>query len=149
MSVWIKRAIWVVVAVLIVGQAIRPSRTNPPTQAALDISSEDALPSATMSVFHRACNDCHSNLTVWPWYSGVAPVSWLVAYDVRAGREKMNLSECGNYSVESRSKLAQEICKEVTEGEMPGPMYALMHPQAKLTSTDVQAVCSWSQTARK
>jgi mono/diheme cytochrome c family protein len=149
MPVWIKRATWVAVAVLIVAQAIRPSRTNPPIGTALDISAEAALPPATMAVFRRACNDCHSNLTVWPWYSGVAPISWLVAYDVRAGREKMNLSEWGNYPAEHRAKLAQEMCKEVTEGEMPGPMYTLIHSQAKLTSADVQAVCSWSQTAQK
>lgn len=149
MPAWIKRAIWIVVLVLIVAQAIRPSRTNPPTQAALDISAEAALPPATMSVFHRACNDCHSNFTVWPWYSSVAPSSWLVDYDVRAGRKRMNLSEWGNYTAEHRAKLAREMCKEVTEGEMPGPMYTLMHPQAKLTSADVQAVCSWSQTAQK
>ena len=149
MSVWIKRAIWLVVAFLIVAQAIRPSRTNPPIETALDISTEAAVPPATMGVFHRACNDCHSNLTVWPWYSGVAPVSWLVAYDVRTGREKMNLSEWGNYTVAHRAKLAQEMCKEVTGGEMPGPMYTFIHSQAKLTSADVQAVCSWSQTVQK
>jgi mono/diheme cytochrome c family protein len=149
MSKWIKRALWVVVAILVLGQAIRPSRTNPPAETALDISADAALPPATMSVFHRACNDCHSNLTVWPWYSSVAPVSWLVAYDVRTGRKEMNLSEWGNYTAERKAELARKMCKEVTEGEMPGPMYSLMHPQAKLSSADVQAVCAWSQTAQK
>ena len=149
MSVWLKRSIWIILGVLILAQAIRPSRTDPPNEAALDISAEAGLLPATMSVFHRACNDCHSNLTVWPRYSSVAPISWLVAYDVRAGRRRMNLSEWGNYTAEHRAKLAQEMCKEVTEGEMPGAMYTLMHPQAKLTSADVQAVCSWSQTAQK
>jgi mono/diheme cytochrome c family protein len=146
---WLKRSIWILLAVLIVAQAIRPSRTNPTTEAALDVSAETALPPATMSVFHRACNDCHSNLTVWPWYSNVAPASWLVTYDVRSGRKAMNLSEWGNYTAEHRAELAQEVCKEVTDGEMPGPMYTLMHSQARLNSADVQAVCSWSQAAQK
>lgn len=149
MSVWLKRSIWVILAVLILAQAIRPSRTNPPTEPALDISAESALPPATMATLHRSCNNCHSNFTVWPWYSSVAPASWLLAYDVRAGRHEMNLSEWGNYTAERRAKLAKEMCKEVTEGEMPGTMYTLMHSQAKLTSADVQTICSWSQTAQK
>ncbi len=143
---WLKGSILAIVAIFVVAQAIRPSRTNPTINPAHEITASAGLPAETAGILSRACNDCHSNRTIWPWYSGVAPTSWLVAYDVRAGRKKMSLSEWGTYSAERRTKLAKEMCKEVTEGEMPGPMYTLMHSQAKLTSADVQSICQWSQT---
>lgn len=149
MSAWIKRALWVILAILIIGQAIRPSRTNPPVNTAHDITADASVPPGAASIFNRSCSDCHSNRTVWPWYSGVAPVSWVVAYDVRAGRKEMNLSEWGTYTSERKSKFARRMCKEVTEGDMPGTMYTLMHSQAKLTNADVQSICAWSQTAQQ
>jgi mono/diheme cytochrome c family protein len=145
---WLKGTILAILAVFIIAQAIRPSQTNPTINPALEITASEGLPVETAEIFGRACNDCHSNRTVWPWHRGVAPTSWLVAYDVPAGRQKLNLSEWGPYTVERREKLAKEMCKEVTEGEMPEFMYTLMHPQAKLTSVDVQSICQWSQTAQ-
>lgn len=145
---WLKGTILAIVAAFVVAQVIRPSRTNPTINPAHEITTNAGLPSDTAATLGRACNDCHSNRTVWPWYSGVAPSSWLVIYDVRAGRHELNLSEWGTYSAERKAKKAKEMCKEVTEGEMPGFMYTLMHPQAKLTSADVQSICQWSQTVQ-
>ena len=72
-----------------------------------------------MAVIGRACSDCHSNHTVWPWYSRISPVSWLVARDVKEGRAKLNFSQWNIYSPEmTRIKLG-EICEEVKKGEMP------------------------------
>jgi Haem-binding domain len=145
---WLKGMILAILAAFIVAQAIRPSRTNPTINPAHEISARAGFPAETAGILSRACNDCHSNRTIWPWYSGVAPTSWLVIYDVRAGRKEMNLSEWGTYSAERQAKLAKKMCKEVTEGEMPGPMYTLMHSQAKLTSADVQSICQWSETVQ-
>lgn len=145
MFVWVKRALWVILAILVFGQAIRPSRTNPPINPPYEFTVVSSVPPATAAIFSRACNDCHSNRTIWPWYSKVAPSSWLVVYDVRAGRKEMNLSEWGTYTPKRQARLTKEICQEVTEGEMPGSMYPLMHPQAKLSSEDVQSICAWTQ----
>ncbi len=144
---WLKRLVFVAVVILIVAQVYRPSRTNPPVDPSREIAATGVMPPAVAAIFSRACNDCHSYRTVWPWYSAVAPVSWLVVYDVRAGRKKMNLSDWAGYDAQKESKLVDEACKEVREGEMPGTMYTLMHPQAKLTVGDVQAICAWTQTA--
>ncbi|MBE0685739.1 MAG: heme-binding domain-containing protein [Anaerolineaceae bacterium] len=88
----------------------------------------------TRELAQRACFDCHSNETVWLWYSNVAPVSWLVQRDVNEGREKLNFSDWGSV----REKDA--IIEVIQEGEMPMPIYLIMHPEARLTSAEKEAL---------
>ncbi|MEI6756989.1 MAG: cytochrome C [Chlorobium sp.] len=82
----------------------------------------------TRELFFRACKDCHSNETVWPWYSSVAPASWLTQIDVSIGRKKLNVSEWGRPEKNEGDKAA----KEVREGKMPPFIYLPAHPEAKL-----------------
>jgi hypothetical protein len=79
----------------------------------------------------RACFDCHSNLTKWPWYSSIAPVSWLVQQDVDEGREHLNFSE-----FDKRQSHAEDAAEELTSGEMPLPIYLRMHPEAQLSDAE-------------
>src|SRR5579884_867516 len=106
MRVWLKRTILTLVVLFVAIQFVRPPRTNPPINPNLEISAVHPLAPEVESIFTRSCNDCHSNRTVWPWYSGVAPSSWLVAGDVNEGRSKMNL-RMGNVSGEETIRLAQ------------------------------------------
>lgn len=101
--------------------------TNPPVTNQVQWDSP-----RTQELFNRACADCHSNESVWPWYSNVAPISWLVAHDVSEGREKFNISQS------SLGKNAHEAAEAVQEGEMPMGIYVLMHPTANLTATERQ-----------
>ena len=87
----------------------------------------------TRALFFRACADCHSNETVWPWYSQVAPVSWLVVRDVVEGREQFNISEWGRPENEG-----DEAAETVQEGEMPLWFYVPLHPEANLTAAERQ-----------
>jgi len=87
--------------------------------------------------------DCHSNHTVWPWYSSVAPMSWLVAKDVRNGRGKMNFSEWGRIPESKQEARLEAICEEIKEGEMPLKEYLLIHSDAKLSEQDKDALCNW------
>jgi hypothetical protein len=96
------------------------------------------------AVLERACKDCHSNETAVPWYGHVAPVSWLLANHVEAGRKKLNFSDW-----ETRGPSAGEmgqICDAVSDGSMPIRGYTLIHRDARLSRTDVDAVCSWADT---
>ncbi len=86
----------------------------------------------TKELFMRACGDCHSNETKWPWYSSIAPVSWLVAYDVHEGREHFNVSMWG---VQEENE-GDEAAEEVREGEMPPFGYLLAHPEARLDEAE-------------
>ena len=90
----------------------------------------------TRELVQRACFDCHSNETVWPWYSKVAPVSWLLQRDVNEGRKHLNLSEW------NKVREPYEIIEVIQEGEMPPSIYLIMHPEARLTQTEKDAFIS-------
>ena len=119
--------------ILLLGiQAIPYGRnhTNPPTRVE---AAWDSPKTRELAV--RACFDCHSNDTVWPWYSHVAPFSWLIQGDVDEGREKLNYSEWNR-----PQEHARQSAKMVREGRMPQWYYAAIHPQANLSSNETQAL---------
>jgi Haem-binding domain len=123
-------------------QFVRPSMSNPPVDSTREITAIHPVTQVIASTLERSCNDCHSNRTVWPWYSQVAPVSWLVAHDVNEGRNALNFSEWRLYGPEKAQKLLGEICETVREGEMPVKQYTLLHPRARLTPSDVHSLCN-------
>jgi heme-binding protein len=123
-------------------QFVRPSMSNPPVDSTREITAIHHATHVIASTLERSCNDCHSNRTVWPWYSQVAPVSWLVAHDVNEGRNALNFSEWRLYGPERAQKLLGEICETVREGEMPVKQYTLLHPRARLTPSDVHSLCN-------
>lgn len=138
----LKYAAGVLAAALIVAQFIRPELTNPPADPSASFEAVAKPPHGTAAAIGRACRDCHSNQTTWPWYSRISPVSWLIAGDVNEGRAKLNFSQWNIYSPEmTRIKLGA-ICEEVKKGEMPPLYYLPMHPDAKLTAAEVSAICS-------
>lgn len=91
----------------------------------------------TKELAQRACFDCHSNETVWPWYSNVAPVSWLVQHDTEEGRQYLNFS---TWNEGGKGREPDEAIEAVGEGWMPPPMYLTMHPEARLTPAEKQAL---------
>ncbi len=145
---WLKATLVATAVTLAAIQIIRPSRTNPPEETGRSIHAAGAsIDPAVGSVLKRSCNDCHSNSTVWPWYSHVAPVSWLVAADVYRGRRALNLSEWGGYTPQQRTALLHDMCEEVRQGEMPGALYAAMHGQARMSNAERQHFCDWVHQA--
>jgi len=96
----------------------------------------------TEELFASACGDCHSNLTKWPWYTNVAPVSWLTQRDVEEGRSTLNLSELGTTEVE-----VGEIAEIIREGEMPPWQYTLVHGGARLSDQEKEALISGLQAS--
>ena len=137
---WFKYSI-AILAVLLAAQFVQPERTNPPVNPASTFEAT-ARPSPELAaIVKRACSDCHSHETKWPWYSKVAPISWLVADDVKEGREHLNLSEWAFYGPEmSRLKLKQ-ACSEVRRGDMPLFQYRLVHSEARLSAADIDVIC--------
>ena len=134
----LKKILIGVAAILVAIQFIPVDRSNPPAEGELMESTE------LKTILKRSCYDCHSNETVWPWYSYVAPVSWLVADDVHEGRRHLNFSNWQNIEVRKVSKAKQEIWEMVSEGEMPLSKYVLLHPEAKLSEKDKQIIKDWT-----
>lgn len=115
-----------VVILFLAIQLVPVNRTNPPVVSEPQWDSLE-----TRALAERACFDCHSNETKWPWYSYVAPVSWGIAREVEEGREVLNFSEWQRAYEE-----AHEAAEVVQEGEMPPGNYIPMHPEAVLTTSE-------------
>lgn len=133
----------------IVIQFFGPAKTNPPVDETKTITAGAPVPTEIATVLHRACYDCHSNQTRWPWYSNVAPVSWFVIDHVIEARKELNFSEWAAYSQKRMKRKLEEIKDEVEEGEMPLKSYLPLHPDAKLSPEDVQALSAWAIAERE
>jgi len=121
-------------------------RNNPAIDPAKTIFAVQPMPAKVQSMFQSSCKDCHSNETYWPWYSHVAPVSWLVAHDVHEGRRSLNLSEWATYSEKRKEHKLEEICEQIVNGDMPDGKYTFIHRDKKLTQEQKDAVCEWTQS---
>lgn len=144
MRSWMKTTLLSGLVVIAAVQIYRPSRTNPPEEPGRSIHALAPVDPAVAALLNRSCNDCHSNATVWPWYSNVAPVSWLVVSDVNRGRQALNWSDWADYSAGQQAKLLSDVCEETATGEMPQSLYRLIHREARLSADDRQLLCSWA-----
>lgn len=129
-------------------QVVRPDRTNPPVDPAMTLQASTQVPPEVQAIFERSCYDCHSNQTVWPWYTNVAPVSWFIADHVKDGREELSFSEWGAYPPKKADHKLEEICEMVEKGEMPLESYLILHGGAKLSEPDKQTLCNWTKQER-
>lgn len=139
---------WIGVSLIVVLlgiQLIRPDRTNPTIDPGQTVDSYVPLPDDIRSILTKACYDCHSHQTIWPWYSQVAPVSWLVARDVREGRQHLNFSSWGTYTNKRMSEKLSQIAGEVEEGSMPMRPYVWLHREADLTGEEKRRLVSWAE----
>ncbi len=127
----------VVVGLLIIQVVPVMGRTNPPVQSQLKWSSPEGEKLA-----RAACFDCHSNETVWPWYSYIAPISWLTVHDVQEGRQKLNFSDLSAGEVEM-----DEITGQIQRGAMPPAYYMVTHPDARLTDQQKSVLIAAIQSA--
>jgi hypothetical protein len=141
-----KQIVFGAIAILAVIQVIQPSRTNPPVTDSRSLESHVQVPQPVKQVLQRSCYDCHSNATVWPWYSHVAPVSWYVARDVNVARGHVNFQdwEAQVNQQEGKEHLGL-ICKLVRNGNMPPADYRFIHKGTGLSAEEVNTVCAWSQ----
>jgi len=134
------RIVLAVVIVLVGIQFIPVNLNNPPVE-------EKFQPSPDVNaILKRSYYDCHSNETIWPAYSQVAPVSWLLAWDVEEGREELNFSTWNRHSQKKRDKIIKEIWEEVQEGEMPPWFYLPLHPDARISDNDRAVLRDWAAT---
>jgi hypothetical protein len=123
----------------------RPDKTVNMEITADDITKQTTVPANVHAILKRSCYDCHSNQTVWPWYTSVAPASWLVGEDVVEGKKKMNFSEWGKMSGPKKEARLNEVCEQSKSGEMPLPNYLIIHSDAKLSQEDMNILCTWAE----
>jgi hypothetical protein len=133
------KKIVVAVFILVAIQLIPVRYKNPAAPAGKEIKAPPGL----MAVLRRGCYDCHSFQTRRPWYALVAPVSWLLAHDIKYGRREVNFSLWRDYTAGQRKERWLKAVEEAAEGEMPPRLYLLMHKQARLTGPDLSLLKQW------
>ena len=136
----LKIGLWVVIGGFVVIQLVPYGRnhTNPPVVQEPNWDSPE-----TRALAEQACFDCHSNETTWPWYTNVAPVSWLVQRDVDEGRHRLNFSDWQNGRRDSHE--TDEMAEVVQRGSMPPAIFLTMHPEARLTDAEKQQLINGLQ----
>jgi hypothetical protein len=102
-----------------------------------------------MQIVERSCQGCHSEKTEWPWYSYVAPMSWLIEKDVREARSHMNLSHWDEYNTEKQQEILAELSAVVRNKQMPLPRYISLHPEAALSDSEIDQIYRWARAERK
>ena len=135
-------------ALFISVQFVRPNKANPPVKEADAIESHVRVTPEVAGIFERACKDCHSHQTEWPWYARIAPVSWYVADHVEHGRREMNFSVWSTYDRERADWLLGAMCMTAERGLMPLASYTRLHHPAELSPGDRQTLCAWSRAER-
>ncbi len=124
-------------ALFVVAQFIPVERPNPP------VLSDVPAPSQVKTILVKACFDCHSYETRWPWYSRVAPVSWWLANHVRKGRKDLNFSRWPTFDFVSQELILREMEKQITTGAMPPRSYLVGHADARLSDHERQLLLAW------
>jgi len=137
-----------IVCLLIIAVTSMVSRPKIASGATLPLLAGANVPPAVMGIVDRACRDCHSEATRYPWYSYIAPMSLLIGHDVTEGRERLNLSRWDQLSSVRRQRALSEIANQVNDREMPLPIYTLLHPAAKLSKSDIDTLFEWTQTEK-
>ncbi|MCF7823815.1 MAG: heme-binding domain-containing protein [Candidatus Marinimicrobia bacterium] len=129
-----------VVGVILIMQLIPVNQINPPVVQRAD------LPAEVKTILVESCFDCHSNETKWPWYSRIAPGSFLITHDVIEGREHLNFSDFSNLNAFDSTDIAEEIIEVLDEGEMPILPYLLLHPDASLSDSETRVLKDWAKS---
>jgi cytochrome c len=103
---------------------------------------------AVVQIVERSCRSCHTDKTEWPWYSYVAPMSWLIEKDVSQGRSHMNLSHWDEYTSEHQQEILGELSAVVRSRQMPLPRYRMLHSEAKLSDSEIDQIYRWARAER-
>ena len=131
-------------AVLVVIQFVRPTRNSSTNESPNEISKFYDVPAEVHAVLKKSCYDCHSNNTMYPWYTNIQPVGLWLQSHVNEGKGELNFSEFGTYPQKKAKHKFEEIEEVVGEGEMPLSSYTLIHRDTKLTAEQSSAIAAWA-----
>ena len=142
-----KKIILGIVAVVVIIQFIRPTK-NVSNNETNSISTVMDIPVEVQKIIKTSCADCHSNLTVYPWYSKIAPVSWYLASHVNEGKEHLNFSEWTSYNANQKKHIKDDIENELEDHKMPLKSYLIIHKDAEMTSEQYETLLNWVKTIK-
>jgi hypothetical protein len=148
MSKTFKIIIIVLFIAFIAIQFIRPDFTNPPLVAGQTLEESVQVPENVQAIFKKSCNDCHTNTTVYPWYSQIQPSASFLKGHIDDGRKELNFSDWKTYDAKKQRRKLAEVCEEIQGKTMPLPSYLWIHWGAKLSDEQIKTICDWTESER-
>ncbi len=143
-----RKILLVISAVFIVIQFIAPVHNKDGRVLETNISKMFNISDSVQAVLKKACYDCHSNNTSYPWYSNIQPMGWLMAKHIKQGKAVLNFSEFGSYSKRKQVSKLTGIANSIKDNTMPLPSYKWMHKNARLTNSEKELLIKWIQHAK-
>ena len=147
MKAW-KRMLLGLLAMLVIIQFFQPKRNLSAQTSSNDISLIHPIPADVKKILTKACNDCHSNNTRYPWYANFQPVAWWLNHHIVEGKRRLNFNEFAAYSLRKQYKKMEETEELLKDGEMPPGSYTSIHTNAKLTVQERKALIDWTNQIR-
>ncbi len=148
MKKYLKIIAVVLFAAFLLAQLFRPDRANPPVVEAETLEYSAPVPENVEAVLVRSCSDCHANKTNYPWYSNVTPFNFFLANHIEEGRRNLNFSVWNTYEKNRKRRKLDQICEQISEGQMPLPSYLWIHRDAQLSDEDRKILCDWTDAEK-
>ncbi|MEN8227462.1 MAG: heme-binding domain-containing protein [Bacteroidota bacterium] len=139
------------VGILLIGgiiliQFFQPERNLGTVETENALVTVTRAPDNLAAILKNSCYDCHSNRTVYPWYSYISPLSWFLEKHIQEGKEALNMSEFGTLEKNQKIGVLADICDVIESGSMPLQSYLIIHKSALVQENDKEAICSWSES---
>ena len=131
---------------LVLIQFFKPEKNQSTVNASLQLASRYPIPDSVHTILQKACMDCHSNNSRYPWYASVQPVAWWLDEHIRDGKKHLNFDEYTHRSLRYQYHKMEETIEMVKEEEMPLPSYTWTHTEARLSKADRIAITQWAQS---
>jgi hypothetical protein len=147
MKRYFRNAFLILLAIFALSQLIRPTKNINTAPQPNTIAKLVALNDTVNGILRKACNDCHTNNTEYPWYANITPVNWFLSNHVKDGKKHLNFDEFSTYPTKKMLKKLEEVAEEVEHNAMPMDSYTWMHKDAKLTATEKQILINWAKEA--
>ena len=143
-----KKIAWAIAIGLIAIQFIQPARNISGQVLETDISKAVSVPDPVQMILKRACYNCHSNNTIYPFYAYIQPIGWLLNSHIEEGKSQLNFSDFGSLSKRRQASKLKSIASQIKDGEMPLPTYTMLHKNAVLGKTDKDLIINWANNTK-
>ncbi len=144
----VKKVLLALLVVFLLIQLVQPARNESGQIMPNDISKTVAVPSDIQGILKKACYDCHSNNTVYPWYAHLQPMHWFMNNHIQSGKAELNFNEFGSYTPRRQQSKLRSIENSLENGSMPLSSYVLIHRNAILTETEKSLLLNWVQNSK-
>lgn len=144
----IRKILLLLLAALVIIQFFHPGKNMSPGDQANAISKAYTVPETTAGILKKACLDCHSNNTVYPWYNKVQPIAWWLDHHIQDGKKELNFDEFLTYGLRRQYHKLEEVVEQVKKGEMPLDSYTWVHKDAVLSDAEKEDLINWAEGIR-